>query len=707
MSQLTVAQIEDKLEDQLDAVLSSRRTAEPLAQALALLRREQQDFVLHWVSVIVKTNSEMGYQFAAYAADALRVMDLDGVEDWLIHAMDVYDKQGLYPACSVLKQYAQFADQMAVRDATVTFEQVAGVLQHFVAGLSGRPLKLAVDDVVWTDTETLYLPQQLALLPSREKNFRLYKAMASYLWAQLAFGTFRAAGGRPINPARACAGCADPEKALETFQRLEAVRLNACIERELPGLYREMNGLQNESGAVCYAGSSTDALNRLRAAAATVMDTCDVLREVYPDDPVSHSFCYQGQMQPERTEAAMLARMEQEKLSLRNALNDYSRELQEPPGGSVQETDGRFEARARADPSSGATEVVLEFDGKPVTPPDQISRLLQSVLQDLGEIPDDYLVPAGADEYRPDSKKPAEDVWEGARHEDGAYLYNEWDYRRQHYRKDWCVLREIDVHPKEGTFIEDTLDRYAGLVAELRRTFEILRGQDRLLKKQKYGDDIDLDAVVEAFADARAGREMTDRLLTKLHKTERDMAVVFMVDMSGSTKGWINEAERESLVLLCEALEILGDRYAIYGFSGLTRKRCELYRVKAFGDPYDDMVRRRIIGIKPQDYTRMGVVIRHLTSLFRQVEARIKLLVTLSDGKPDDYDGYRGEYGIEDTRQALIEAKHEGIHPFCITIDTEAKDYLPHMYGAVNYVLVDKVHKLPFMISDIYRQLTT
>jgi len=93
--------------------------------------------------------------------------------------------------------------------------------------------------------------------------------------------------------------------------------------------------------------------------------------------------------------------------------------------------------------------------------------------------------------------------------------------------------------------------------------------------------------------------------------------------------------------------------------------------------------------------------------LLRNVEARTKLLITLSDGKPDDYDGYRGDYGIEDTRQALIEAKYEGVHPFCITIDKEARDYLPRMYGAVNYVVVDEVRKLPLKVSDIYRRLTT
>jgi len=152
----------------------------------------------------------------------------------------------------------------------------------------------------------------------------------------------------------------------------------------------------------------------------------------------------------------------------------------------------------------------------------------------------------------------------------------------------------------------------------------------------------------------------------------------------------------------------LGDRYAIYGFSGMTRKRCEVYRVKRFNEPYSNLVQQRISGIKPQDYTRMGVAIRHLSELLNEVDARIKLLITLSDGRPDDYgDNYRGTYGIEDTRQALIEAKRNNIHPFCITLDTEAKDYLPHMYGAVNYIVIDEVRKLPLKVSDIYKKLTS
>ena len=128
------------------------------------------------------------------------------------------------------------------------------------------------------------------------------------------------------------------------------------------------------------------------------------------------------------------------------------------------------------------------------------------------------------------------------------------------------------------------------------------------------GDGIVIDAAVEAYTDQQAGLEPGESLFTRRKRVDRDIAVVFLVDMSGSTKGWINEIERESLVLLCEALEILGDRYAIYGFSGLTHRRCDLFRVKDLHEPYGEEVRSRISGIKPQDYTRMGVFIRHITT---------------------------------------------------------------------------------------------
>jgi nitric oxide reductase NorD protein len=259
----------------------------------------------------------------------------------------------------------------------------------------------------------------------------------------------------------------------------------------------------------------------------------------------------------------------------------------------------------------------------------------------------------------------------------------------------------------DGAFVAETKRRYAPLIHQLKRKFEAVRGEDRILGRQPEGEEIDLDALVEAMNDRKSGAEPSPRLFSRRVRNDRSLAAMFMVDMSGSTKGWINDAEREALVMLCEALEKLGDSYAIYGFSGWTRTRCDIYRIKTFADRYDDTVRARIDGIEAKDYTRMGVAIRHLTKLLAQQPARHKLLVTLSDGRPDDFgDEYRGNYGIEDTRRALQEARQQGIRSYCITIDRQGADYLKHMYGPASYTVLDEAKKLPLKVADIYRKLT-
>jgi nitric oxide reductase NorD protein len=701
---LAAAALETRLDEMLDPVLSSRRTAATLAHALAELGRAQQDFALKWVDIIAKTNAEMAYQFCARAPEAFQLMSLAAVEDWIIRAMDVYDKQGLYHGCSVFTQVQNFAAEIADATHSETLEAVSGVLELFVRGLSGRGLRLEAGDAAYTDTDVLYLPARLSGFARRQNNYRLYKALTAHAWAQTWYGSFRLPEGEALSAHFAV--FPDPDKAQRLFHALETARLDACLARDLPGLYRDMQALQTLAGGWQAPTSWTLALKRLQKTGAGVRDSLTLMTELYADE-LPAPRCYQGSLFVERVEKTLHERLAREKNALREALTHLGKKT--PGKTAAENTASRFKVERKPDTTQpSGFRFTLTLDGQPVAPPADVRTLMDSILQDLGQIPDEYLVAASDGGYRranADAKRP-EDVWKGAYHEEGAFLYNEWDHRRAHYRKHWCVLRELDAHPLHEPFVQCTLAKYAGVLPALRKTFEALRGENRLLKKQPYGDDVDFDALVEATADHRAGRELSERLFVKRHRFERDIAVLFMVDMSGSTKGWINDAERESLVLLCEALEILGDRYAIYGFSGMTRKRCELYRIKRFDELYRDDVKARIAGIQPQDYTRMGVAVRHLTKLLEDVEARTKLLITLSDGKPDDYDGYRGDYGIEDTRMSLIEAKRAGIHPFCITIDEAARDYLPHMYGAVNWALVANVRKLPLKVSDIYRRLT-
>jgi nitric oxide reductase NorD protein len=703
---LSAGELEERLDQILWAALSSRRTAAGAARGLARLGRDRQELVLHWASVIEKSNSECAYLFASHAPAAFALLDAAGVESWVIHAMDLYDRSGLYAAVQAFAQVERFAERIRSREAGVWLEDETRVLEGLMRALSGRPLRLTAAADTFTDTEVLYLPEVEARLPRREDNFRLYKATAVYLWAQTRFGTWR------VMLSEALARYPDRERALAWLGRLEGVRLGARVAQELPGAHRDMQALAAALDGAEEPAALASCRARLSAPSASVLDSLEVLARVYAERaPSPRPCCYQGRLLPERVEEVVRRRLEREKESFRIALARIRAEAGGRPQAreEAREGDGFGVRRVPGETTEGYRFEML-LDGQPLAPPEEVRGLMESIIQDLGEIPPDYLVPAGDGAYRPrpGSADPAADVWKGTYHEHGAHLYNEWDFRRQHYRKDWCVLRELEVAAGEVDFVERTLAKYARQLGSLRRTFEALRGEDRWLRREPMGDEVDLDALVLAYAEARRGHELSERLFARRHKVERSMAVMFMVDMSGSTRGWVNEAEREALVLLCEALEQLGDRYAIYGFSGMTRKRCEVYRIKRFEDRYDREVRARIAGIYPRDYTRMGVAIRHLTRLLSAVEARTRLLVTLSDGKPDDYGAdYRGEYGIEDTRRALLEARREGVHPFCITIDREGPEYLPHMYGPVSYTVIDRVERLPLRVSEIYRRLTS
>ena len=708
---LSADQIEEQLEELLGAVLSSRRTAREPALSLAKLERAQQDFALDWTRRISPSNSEMAFQFVSHVANALSVMETNAVNEWVQYAMDTYDHQGLYPGSAVLKEFENFAIQFSQNRSEVKFEQVAGVMDKYVKGVSGRVLNLKSDDGAWTDTETLYLPHATSEFDTEELNFRLVKTMGAYLWAQMRYGTFRVDRhtGIPI-VCKAIGEFRDQQRALKIFEAVEEARLVACMEAELPGLVRQMNNFRSKSASESGNQDWEKLLAPVMKPDASVVDTLEAVEKIYRKNiKIPKPICYQGKFDLERVRLITQNRVENEKNEFRSQiallaegkLESGQSDEQERPSVQIQVNQMNESNR------EGEWQLELTVDGEPVEPPSDLVRTAGSIVQDFGEIPDEYLVPAGDGHYRKSGETTDVEEEQEPATESNVYYYHEWDFRRNHYRKNWCTLREITMHPSNEPFVEKTMEKYSHLVTAIRKSFETLRDGDRLMKKQANGDDIDIDSVVESYVDMQKGMEMTNRLYTNSRRLNRDLAVVFMVDISGSTKGWINDAERESLVLLCEALETLGDRYAIYGFSGMTRKRCELYRIKAFDDPYDQLVKARVAGMRPQDYTRMGVIIRHLSKLLLEVEAKTRVLITLSDGKPDDYDGYRGEYGIKDTRQALVEAKHAGVHPFCITIDTQAHDYLPQMYGHVNYTVVSDVRKLPVKVSDIYRRLTT
>ena len=228
------------------------------------------------------------------------------------------------------------------------------------------------------------------------------------------------------------------------------------------------------------------------------------------------------------------------------------------------------------------------------------------------------------------------------------------------------------------------------------------------------GDELDIDRLIEATVDRRMGVEPTDRLYTQRHRQERDVAVAFLLDLSSSTNESadgsprrIIDVEKEALIVAAEALNALGDRFAIWGFSGYGRDNVSFFVAKEFEDPWDDRARERIGRMTFKMENRDGAAIRHATRKLVDAPARVRLLFLLSDGRPLDCgcDHYFDRYAQEDTRVALREARKAGVHPFCITVDPTGPQYLARMYGEVAYTVIDRVEALPSRLLAVYRKL--
>ncbi|MCB1908727.1 MAG: nitric oxide reductase [Rhodocyclaceae bacterium] len=288
-------------------------------------------------------------------------------------------------------------------------------------------------------------------------------------------------------------------------------------------------------------------------------------------------------------------------------------------------------------------------------------------------------------------------------------LLPEWDWKRQRLLRDHCSLTLL--HPRDAVACELPA-RLTRAVRRLRSQFEALTPSRRWLKGQPDGSEADLDACVRGWTDRSSGHLTgDDNRYLKCERRERDLACLVLADLSLSTDAHVSDdmkvidVIRDSLMLLAEALGATGDRFGLYGFSSLKRSHIRFQRVKAFDEPYGRIARGRIAALRPGYYTRMGAAIRQSTRLMSSQPNAMRLLMILSDGKPNDMDHYEGRYGIEDTRVAIHEARALGVRPFCVTIDREGADYLPHLFGVDGYTVIRKPEQLPQRLPMLYATL--
>jgi len=294
-----------------------------------------------------------------------------------------------------------------------------------------------------------------------------------------------------------------------------------------------------------------------------------------------------------------------------------------------------------------------------------------------------------------------------------VFWHKEWDCNIGDYLHAHVRVLDRFVTGCEGRFYADTLEQYRGLVRRIRYAFELLKPEGlKRLRQWVEGDEFDYRALLDFAIDKKSGRLPSDRLYIKRIKQHRDVAVLLLVDLSRSTANTVFgsqkrvlDVEKEAVVLFCEALSVVGDAFAIAGFSGTGRLGVDYLRVKDFDEEMDDNVKCRINGVAPLRSTRMGAAIRHATSLLEKVSSKVRLLIILSDGFPNDLD-YKKSYAIEDTRKAIFEAHSKKIYAHAITVNISGDSQLNDLYGNDHYNVISDVQELPDRLLQIYSALT-
>ncbi|WP_430232077.1 nitric oxide reductase activation protein NorD [Nitrosomonas communis] len=286
--------------------------------------------------------------------------------------------------------------------------------------------------------------------------------------------------------------------------------------------------------------------------------------------------------------------------------------------------------------------------------------------------------------------------------------YPEWDYRRKAYHAQQC--RVLFQNAEEGNELWvpnlETRRRFR----KIQRQFETLRPRREILRSQLDGAELDMDALVRAHCDFFAQGNGSDQVYLKARQQARDLAVAILVDVSLSTDSWIDgrrilDIEKEALITLASGLAVCRDAFAVYTFTSRKRHYVRVAAVKDFDEAFNSQVLRRIAALHPGYYTRMGTALRHVRQLLSKRTERNRLVLLLSDGKPNDLDYYEGRYGIEDTRQAILEARRAGLAVFGITIDRKAQDYFPYLFGKGGYAIVGRPDRLSYVLPIIYQQL--
>jgi hypothetical protein len=645
--------------------------------------------------------------------------------------------------------------------AGLALDSVQHLLRLYVEALTGReveiaPLAAVPDEARIDDGHTIHLPSLVNEFGDEDLDFRLYKVLAAHAAGQIEFGTYARGGMLPAARSAIAARYSEENvDALDAFSLSDEIvqlRQDQTDNAEAPQItppddlgYRDVlkvfpmpqlarrvfgtleNGRIDRHLRRTYRGLNRD-LDLIRQ---HLSRSRPLITEL-PISLVPFELLFQVTMLGGAREDArnyysqIVSELEtivsdyllREQTTVADTLMATSRvydlfQTVTPTDDSVQQVDAPED---QTESDDDAAERMKQREGER-TPERRDARELFNAWNDPSpESKPDEL--AGAEAWS-EAETPEQALAEG----EVAYNYDEWDRELTDHRLGWCRVVEKKVKHGDRNFVDQTKERHKGVISSIRHQFQLMKPENLTrVANEVDGEEFDLNAVIDFVIDRRADGYQSERIYTKRLRRRRDVAVSFLLDQSSSTARTIGrhplqpytrpgrriiEIEKEGLVLMSEALEAVGDVYSINGFTSEGRRNVKFYVVKDFNEKYGDEVKRRIGGITYQNNTRLGAAIRHATAKLAKQDARTRLLIVLSDGRPYDHDYGDARYAREDTREALRQAKNEGITPFCITIDRESEAELRDLYGEIGYTIIDDVLSLPERLPGIYRRLTT
>jgi hypothetical protein len=724
------------------------------ASAIELSRR-----VLSLTKEIAAVDGEAALACFRSASRALRTVSIEQFEAWA--------RRGLTTGRSDTRARRSYfsletrGSYEALHSGSVglALDSVQHLLRLYVEALTGRevdvvPLAAVPDEARIEDGRTIHLPSLVNEFGDEDLDFRLYKVLAAHAAGQIEFGTHDRGGMLRVAHSAIAARYSEANvEALDAFALAdEIVQLRKDEEepKEIKEVgevgYREVLKLfpMPQIARRVFGTLENGRIDRhLRRSYRGLNRDLDLIRQhlsssrprimELPYSLVPYELLFQITMLGGARDDARAA-YTQVVSELETIVSDYlvrapatvadtlmatSRvydlfQTVIPVDDSVQQIDAPEDQTESDDESAGERMQQRQAERMPER---RDARELFNAWNDPsmeGE-PDEIM---GAEAWS-ESETPEQVLSEG----EVAFNYDEWDRELTDHRLGWCRVVEKKVKHGDRNFVEHTKERHKGVISSIRHQFQLMKPENLIrVANEVDGEEFDLNAVIDYVIDRRADGQQSERIYTKRLRRRRDVAVSFLLDQSSSTARTIGrhplqpytrpgrriiEIEKEGLVLMSEALEAVGDVYSINGFTSEGRRNVKFYVVKDFDEKYNDEVKRRIGGITYQNNTRLGAAIRHATARLGKQDARTRLLIVLSDGRPYDHDYGDARYAREDTREALRQAKNEGITPFCITIDRESEAELRDLYGEIGYTIIDDVLSLPERLPGIYRRLTT